>query len=130
MSKTHFSTTITVPKTAIDSRGHVNNLKYLEWCLDIAEKHWDKIATQEIKDAYVWYVLNHYIEYKASAFEGQELLLETWIETMKGVRSERHYKITRPLDGVIIVNGKTTWCLLDSKTIKPTRIPAIFHNLF
>lgn len=119
-----------MPASAIDVRGHVNNLVYLEWCLEVAEQHWDVISKQETKDAYVWYVLNHFIEYKASSFKDEELLIETWIESMSGVRSERHYKITRLADNQVIVNAKTTWCLLDAKTVKPTRIPKEFHNLF
>lgn len=130
MTKNHFSRTLVVPKSAIDVRGHVNNITYLEWCLDVAEKHWKALAPKELRDNYVWYVLNHYIEYKASAFEGQELIVETWVETLKGVRSERHYKIMRATDNTLIVNAKTNWCLLDAKTIKPTRIPKEFHTLF
>jgi len=130
LTHNHYSQTIVVPKSAIDVRGHVNNLVYLEWCLEVAEKHWEHLAPTEIKERYVWYVLNHYIEYKASSFEGETLIVETWVETLKGVRSERHYRITRPLDETIIINGKTTWCLLDAKTIKPTRIPEEFYNLF
>ena len=79
---------------------------------------------------YVWYVLNHTIDYKASAFEGEELQVETWVASTQGVKSERHYKIFRINDNKTLVEAKTLWCLLDAKTLKPVKIPDEFRTLF
>ena len=125
-----FSKTITVPASAIDSREHVNNLIYLQWCLEVAQAHWEQNASEEIRQAYVWYVLRHEIDYKASAFEGEELQVETWVKSSEGVRSERHYKIFRIKDGKTIVEAKTLWCFLDAKTLRPTKIPEEIRTLF
>lgn len=102
----------------------------MEWCLDIAETHWNLRAPQEFQDQYVWYVIHHSIDYKAAAFEGEELKINTWIEKNDGVRSERRYKITRIKDGKVLIEAKTIWCLLDSKTLRPTKIPEEINNLF
>lgn len=120
----------TVPASAIDTRNHVNNLTYLQWCLDAAEQHWNEKATSNMKENYVWYVLNHTIDYKASAFESEELQVETWVTSTQGVKSERCYKIFRINDKKTLIEAKTLWCLLDVKTLKPVKIPDEFRTLF
>lgn len=121
---------IVVPASAIDVRGHVNNLIYLQWCLDAAEAHWISKSTEDLRQKYVWYVIEHNIQYRNSAFEGEELELQTWIDRNYGVKSERHYKITRVSDKKIIVEAKTIWCLLDGKTHRLTKITEEISNLF
>ncbi len=130
MSSEIFKHQITVQASAIDVRNHVNNLSYLQWCLDAAEGHWEKNASIKIKSDYVWYVLRHSIDYKASAFEGEELEVRTWVHVSEGVRSERRYEIFRIKDQKQLVSAKTIWCLLDSKTLRPTKIPEEIRNLF
>ncbi len=125
-----FTQQLTVPESAIDSRNHVNNLAYLQWCLEIAETHWDLRAPEGFHENYVWYVVHHAIDYKAEAFLGETLQIDTWIEKNKGVRSERRYKITRIADQKILVEAKTIWCLLNSKTLRPTIITEEISNLF
>jgi acyl-CoA thioester hydrolase len=125
-----FTKTIIIPASAIDARNHVNNLSYLQWCLDAAEAHWEYKATEEIKNKYVWYVLHHSIDYKNAAFEGEKVQIETWVVSAEGVKSERHYTITRLRDQKTLVEAKTLWCLLDAKTLKPTKITDEIRNLF
>jgi len=119
-----------VPSSAIDSRNHVNNLAYLEWCLAIAETHWDLKAPEDFQENYVWYVIHHSIDYKAAAFEGEVLEISTWIEKNEGVKSERRYKIIRVTDKKTLVEAKTIWCLLNGKTLRPTKITEEISNLF
>ncbi len=130
MTSEKFTIKIKVPASAIDARNHVNNLSYLQWCLDAAEKHWEAKASASIRELYVWYVLKHSIEYKASAFENEWLEVTTWVSTAEGARSERRYEIYRKSDQRLLVTAKTEWCLLDGKTLKPAKIPAEIRNLF
>ena len=74
--------------------------------------------------------LNHYISYKAASFEGDELVIETWIVSLEGVKSERKYKIYRPKDNKTIVEAKTEWCLLKSETKRPSRVPKEIQDMF
>ena len=125
-----FSKQITVSSSAIDARGHVNNLIYLEWCLEIAEAHWEKKASSEMIKNYAWYVLHHSIDYKASVFEGEQLQVETWVQNAEGVKSERHYRITRINDQKMIIEAKTIWCLVNAKTLRPSKITKEISTLF
>ncbi|NNJ82749.1 MAG: acyl-CoA thioesterase [Flavobacteriaceae bacterium] len=130
MKPQHYSFELTVPSSAIDERDHVNNLAYLQWCLDAAEQHWKRNATSEILKKYVWYVLRHEIDYKASAFEGEILKVVTWVEHSEGVKSKRCYRITRPCDSKLIVEASTNWCLLNASNLRPIKIPSELVNLF
>ena len=125
-----FSHRFTVPASTIDAQGHVNNLAYLDWCLKAAESHWKQNATTKMIAKYTWYVLHHSIDYKASAFEGEELEINTWVTYAEGVKSERHYRIFRIEDHQTIIEAKTTWCLLNSNTRRPTKITEEIRTLF
>jgi len=130
MTSEVYTHTFTIPATAIDSRGHVNNVTYLEWCIDAAEAHWKRNATKAMKMDYVWYVLRHEIDYKASAFEGEKVEVRTWVTKAEGVKSERCYRIFRITDDTLLLEAKTTWCLLDANSHRPMGIPEEIRNLF
>ncbi|MCW9037937.1 thioesterase family protein [Altibacter sp.] len=130
MKSEMFSHRFTVPAAAIDAMGHVNNVTYLQWCLDAAEAHWTSKTSEAMRNQYVWVVLNHFISYKAPSFEGEELEINTWVETNDGAKSERHYRIVRPKDKTTIVEAKTLWCLLEGKTHRPIKIPEQIITLF
>jgi len=125
-----FSHQFTVPSSKIDTQGHVNNLAFLEWCLEAAEAHWKQNATPTMQANYIWYVLRHSIDYKASAFEGEELEINTWVTYAEGVKSERHYKIFRIKDNKTLVEAKSIWCLLKANTQRPAKITEEIRTLF
>ncbi len=125
-----FKQNFIVPPSAIDGLGHVNNVIYLQWCLDAAEAHWILRTSEEQRQKYVWVVLNHSISYKAQSFVGEALETQTWIKSYEGVKSERCYRIVRPLDGKTIVEAKTLWCLVDANSFRPTKIPTLITDLF
>jgi acyl-CoA thioester hydrolase len=125
-----YSYQITVPSSAIDERDHVNNLAYLQWCMDAAQGHWERNASATLRESYVWYVLKHIIDYKASAYEGEELRVETWVTSAEGVKSERQYRIFRIKDNKLLIEASTIWCFLNAKNLKPTKIPSEIRTLF
>lgn len=130
MNSKKFTYRFKVPASAIDNLGHVNNVTYLQWCLEAAEAHWISKTDAEVREQFVWVVLSHNISYKNPAFLGEEIETQTWIDSHKGVRSERCYKIMRIADGKTLIEAKTVWCLLDGKTRKPIIIPQKVADLF
>ncbi|MEX0997141.1 MAG: thioesterase family protein [Flavobacteriaceae bacterium] len=117
-----FQKEITVQKTVIDDLKHVNNVAYLQWIQDIAEQHWNEKTDAALRKKIAWVVVNHFIEYKAPAFENDVLILKTWVENYSGVTSERHTEIIRKADQKLVVKAKTLWCMIDATTGKPARI--------
>lgn len=120
----------TVPQTAIDGLGHVNNVTYLEWVQEISQQHWQTAVPQSIRDRVFWVVLNHFIAYKSPSFAGEELELKTWVETQEGAKSERRVEITRMKDGKLIVQAATLWCLMDAVTKRPRWITHELDTLY
>src|SRR5690606_20446681 len=121
---------IQVQSHNIDYNNHVNNVVYLQWVQKVAEAHWVNNASSRWHEKYIWVVINHFIEYKNPAFEKEELIAETYVNNYGKASCERHTKIFRISDKKLIVQAKTTWCLLDKQTQKPTRIPDELKALF
>ena len=117
-----------VQKNHIDQLNHVNNVIYIHWVLDAAEKHWRFLSTTEMNEAYVWVVLRHEIDYLASAKLNNVITINTWVENNVGVKSERFVEIKT--EGKIVAKALTKWCLLDKKTMKPIRIPPEIIEIF
>jgi acyl-CoA thioester hydrolase len=119
-----YSKTITIPRTAIDENGHVNNVTYLQWMQDIAVEHYSSIGgvAAQGPDA-TWVVREHKIEYLLPAFGGEEIEIHTWVENIRRVRSLRKYEFIRKSDGKTLVKGETDWVFVDVKTGAPRGVP-------
>ncbi len=117
-----------VKKSEIDRLNHVNNIVYLQWINNISIAHWNKIASQAIQKKYIWVAIRHEIDYLKPAFLNDKIHIKTWIISLKGVKSIRKVEIYRGT--ILLAKSETTWCLLDAKTQKLTRIPKEIENLF
>ncbi|MCG0015717.1 acyl-CoA thioesterase [Winogradskyella sp. E313] len=121
---------ITVTKDDLDQLLHVNNVRYVQWVQDIAEEHWLKNASQEILDSCFWVLINHNISYKAPALLGDSILIKTFILKSEGVSSVRKVEMYNQTSKKQIIDSETTWCLVSSKSKRPTRITSEIVNLF
>ena len=115
-----FSYTIKVEASHIDGLEHVNNVVYLQWVNDISERHWNKLSAQGLKEKYFWVVLRHELDYLNQAVLDDELTLITWVGESKGVKSVRDVDIFK--GDTLLLRAASTWCLIDAKTLRPTRI--------
>jgi acyl-CoA thioester hydrolase len=126
-----YSRTITVPPSAIDENGHVNNVAYLQWMQEIATEHYAALGGPAAQKAFgTWFVREHRIEYLLPAFAGEELEARTWVDNMRHVRALRSYEFVRKQDGQILVKGETDWVFVDAKTGKPVAIPDTVRAVF
>ena len=107
----------------IDELGHVNNAVYVRWIQDIAVAHWESVAPAEQRDATVWVVTRHAIDYRAPTLPGDTVTLKTWVGEPKGARFDRHVEIVGD-DGKVRVSAVTTWALLDRRTQRLMRVTA------
>ena len=118
----HYEMTLVVQPDDLDAMNHVNNVRYLQWVQDVAEAHWEKVGKPEMLEKYAWVVLNHFIEYKKPAVLGDELLIQTHVHENSGPKSQRLVRIYRAKDDVLLAQASTWWCLLDAKSMRPTRV--------
>ena len=117
-----FTLRFTVDRSDIDEQGHVNNVAYLRWIQDIAVAHWRHAALPSQIEQFSWVVVRHEIDYKKPAFEGDEIVVSTWVGEWTNVTCERFTEVRREDD--LLVKGRTVWCMLDRVTGRPARIRA------
>jgi len=127
-----FSYRITIPTSAVDENGHVNNVMYVQWMQDIALKHFDFIGGTAITLASraMWVIREHRIEYLLPAFSGEEIEVRTWVENIRQVRLLRKYQFIKTSDEKLLVRGETDWVHVDGSTGKPSRIPSDILEVF
>jgi acyl-CoA thioester hydrolase len=120
---TAFEKRITAQPADIDELGHVNNAAWVRWIQDMATAHWEKVAPQAHRDAYVWVVIRHEIDYLRAVGPGETVTGRTWVgEAPKGARFDRHVEFVGD-DGKPRVRAKTTWAIVDKVTGRPLRVP-------
>ncbi len=127
-----YSHQITIPETAVDPNGHVNNVMYVQWMQDIALNHYDFIGGTDPTHALgaTWVVREHKVEYLLPAFADEEIEVQTWVVNIRRVRSLRKYRFVRFSDGMLLVRGETDWVFVDLDTGRPRRIPEEIVNIF
>ena len=114
----------TIPENSIDENGHANNVAYVQWMQDIAVEHYTSIGGIKAQgtDA-TWVIREHRIEYLLPAFEGEEIEIRTWVESIRKIRSLRKYEFFRKADGKLLVKGETDWVFVNTITGMPQAIP-------
>jgi acyl-CoA thioester hydrolase len=123
----------TILSEEIDSLGHANNVAFLEWLLAAAVAHsaaqgWPGPRYRALGQG--WVVRAHAIEYLAPGFVGQQVVVRTWVATMKKATSLRRYQVIRPADGALLATAETRWAFIDYRTGQPVRVPAEVAEAF
>ena len=125
-----FTYTFTVPESAIDEYGHVNNVIYVQWMQDVTVRQGESIPKYKQPENTGWFVREHRIEYLAPAYLSDEIEVRTWLSEMKRVRATRKYEFTRKADGKVIARGGTQWIFVELTTGRPLAIPHEMYALF
>jgi acyl-CoA thioester hydrolase len=125
-----FETLLTVTKDDLDELNHVNNVRYVQWVQDVAKEHWLAFASEEIREAYFWIMLTHFIEYKRPALLHDVLKLKTYVVKAEGVTSTRIVEIINNKTNKLLAKSETIWCFMNSSTMKPNRIPNEISKIF
>jgi acyl-CoA thioester hydrolase len=110
----------------IDGLGHVNNLAYLAWMQDAALDHsaaqgWPEARYKTLGSG--WVVRSHEILYLAPAFDGDEIVVRTWVAQTQRASSLRRFEILRPADDKVLARSSTLWAFIKFATGSVTRIP-------
>lgn len=127
---TPFVIDLQVAADDIDGLGHANNAVYVSWLERCAWRHSQSLGldlTEYRRLDRAMAVVRHEVDYLASAYEGDELQVATWIiESDQKLRMSRHFQLIRPADGVTLLRAKTTFVCIELSTGKPKRMPAEF----
>ena len=126
-----FAIPITPTAADIDELGHVSNLVYLRWVLDVAMAHtralgWDYAEYRAL--GAVFMVRRHEIDYVAQVTLGQELRAETWVDSWRMASCIRKTELL--YQGKVVARAATTWAMINFATGRPQRIPDELLALF
>lgn len=128
----HFDYPYVVTPGDIDELGHAGNYHYVRWMQYAAVAHstaigWSPEAYNGLGAG--WVVRSHQVTYHRPAFEGENLIIRTWVANIKAVTSLRRYRVLNS-DGATIASAETDWAFIDHTRGKPVRIPAAVRASF
>ncbi len=128
-----FTGSRTVLAEHIDGLGHVNNIRYISWCEELAWQHSDALGLsvtdyQRLDRAMAVYHAE--FDYRAPAFEGQTLLISTWLSFAKGTRMTRRFEVARADSMDALVSGLWQLSCIEISSGKPKRFPAEFVDIY
>lgn len=118
----------TVSESDLDALNHVNNVQYVQWVQDIAEKHWLTRASETILKDHFWVMLSHHIQYKQPALLDDVITIKTYVVKSEGVTSTRMVEFIK--GNTLLAKSETQWCFMSKTTLKPTRITEAVKKLF
>ena len=122
----------TVIAEDIDELKHAGNYHYVKWTQHAAIAHstangWPTERYFELGAG--WVVRSHKILFLKPAFEGDELIIRTWVASARSASSVRMYEI-RKTDGEVLAKAETEWAFVNYEKQRPTRIPAEVAECF
>lgn len=124
---------LTVRPEEIDGLGHVNNVCYVNWMQDAAVAHSSAQGwTPERYHAagYGWVARSHFIEYRSPAFEGERIVVQTWVSDFQRVSSVRRFEIRREADETLLARAETNWAFIRFADGRLMRVPAEVAEAF
>lgn len=123
-----------VDRSAIDSYQHVNNAMYIRWLDDCARAHSFALGIdcdQAVEFGLGMAVRDIRATYLAAAFEGDEILVGTWIvHSDRKLRLTREFQILRAADGKTLVRAEIDYVCININTGRPAKMPNEFKELY
>lgn len=122
----------TVVAEDIDDLGHAGNYHYVKWMQRAAVAHstangWSPQDYRRLGAG--WVVRSHGITYLKPAFEGDEVIVKTWVANLKPATSLRKYEIVNA-SGEILARAETDWAFINYARHRAVRIPAEVADRF
>ncbi len=122
----------TVAARDIDLLGHVNNVVWVRYVVELAAAHADALgvgfeATRQLGG--IWIVRRHEVTYHGNVPGGSTIRESTWISSLRGALSLRHARFESEA-GALLVEASTEWAYVDARTLRPRRVPAELRERF
>lgn len=116
---------IVVGAESIDALNHVNNREFLRWMEAAAVRHSDLRGwptERYLALGASWVAATHRLDYLRPAYEGDALVVFTWIAELGAQHCRRRYVVARERDGKALARGVTRWAFIDLKSGRATSV--------
>ncbi len=109
-----------------DPYGHVNHANYLRYMQQAAMEAsaaagYDLPRYEAMHRR--WFVRETDINYLHPLVYGDTVIVKTWVEDFRRVRSRRAYQLRHTDTGVVVAEATTDWVYLDADTERPITVP-------
>lgn len=121
-----FERTFQVRHYECDAYGRVNHANYLRYMQEAA---YDASAAAGYSMARYgelgrrWLVRETAITYMRPLAYGDSVIVKTWIDDFRRVRSRRAYELRLAETGKLVAQAQTDWVFIDRATLRPVRVP-------
>jgi acyl-CoA thioester hydrolase len=109
-----------------DAYGHVNHANYLrymqETAMDASAAAGYDIPRYEAMRRQ-WFIRETDIQYLHPLTYGDSVVVKTWVQDFRRVRSRRAYELRHARTGEIVAQATTDWVYLDTDTLRPVSVP-------
>lgn len=116
----------------LDALGHVNNVVWVRYVVELAEAHAEALglgAAALGRRGLGWVVRRHEVRYHRGAGPGARLVGRTWVESMRGARCVRRTRF-ESAEGALLLEACTEWAFVSLATGRPRRIPTAVAEAF
>ena len=122
----------TIAPRDVDLLGHVNNVVWVRFVVELAAAHADALgvgfeATRALGG--IWIVRRHELTYHGNVPLGAKIRETTWVSSLRGALSLRHARFESEA-GALLVEAHTEWAYVDAATLRPRRVPAELRARF
>ncbi len=109
-----------------DAYGHVNNANYLRYMQEAAFDAAAAAGYGQARHAALganWLVRDTEVEYFSPLRYGESVVVKTWVQDIRRVRSQRVYELRRAGSGERVARGVTDWVYINTATGQPATVP-------
>ncbi len=118
----------------IDGLNHTNNAVYVQWCERVAWAHSEALGLDlsDYRRLDRAMALRHgSYDYLLPSFEGEALMLGTWLTAGDGKLSmTRRFQLRRASDGQTLMRGRWDLVCIEISTGRPRRMPPEFVAVY
>lgn len=122
-----FTSELKVRPDDIDMNNHVHSAKYLDYVLAARYEQMERDYKMSMDDfhrlGFGWVIRSVLINFVRPLMLGDEMLIETQLESYSGARSEVRFCIKKKSSLKTAADGKILYTMVSLKNGKPARIP-------
>lgn len=122
-----------VGPASIDALAHANNREFLRWMEEAAVRHSDArgwTTARYLHSGGSWVASSHRIDYLRPAFEGDALIVWTWIAAIAPRTCLRRHAVLRACDTKALAIGETRWAFVDLASGRAIDVPKIVAGAY